>query len=113
MRALLRRLVVLALLPGVLGCTGPRPVLTRQELRPPRSPGSPYLLFVTITNRSRGEGQADVIARLRFRATGRTAAQANQHVDLKPHETVPVALELRPAAPGDYDVTTEVHYPPD
>jgi hypothetical protein len=107
------RLTLMLLLPGILGCAGPRPVVTRQELRPPESPGGPYTLFVSVTNRGRGEGQADVIARLRSRATGRTEAQANEQVDLKPHETVPVALQLRPPAPGDYDATAEVHYPPD
>lgn len=98
---------------GLTGCYGPTPVVTRQELQPPQTPDGPYTLVITLQNQSGGEGQAQVIARLRSKASGETAAEGDQTVDLKPRETTQVLLQLQPPAPGDYDATVEAQYPPE
>jgi len=94
-------------------CYGPAPVVVRQELRPPASPSEPYALVVTLENQSGGEGQAEIIARLRSKSSGSTAAQTSETVELQPHETVQVVLELQPGAPGDYAADVEAKYPPE
>ncbi len=94
-------------------CYGPTPVVIHQELRSPASPAEPYALLVTIENQSGGAGQAQIIARLRSKSTGTTAAEANQTVELQAYETVQVVLELRPGAPGGYDADVEAQYPPE
>lgn len=94
-------------------CGGAKPVVTHTDLRPPSAPGQPYVLVVTVNNQSGGEGQAEVTARLVAPATGQTAAQATQNVDLKAHETSDVVLQMYPAASGDYRPDVEVQYPPE
>jgi hypothetical protein len=94
-------------------CYGPTPVVVKQELRSPTGPSEPYALVVTVENQSGGAGQAEITARLRSKGTGATAAQADETVELQPHETVQVVLDLRPAAPGDYDAEVEAEYPPE
>ena len=93
-------------------CTGPRPIVAKREVIPPRSPGDPYTVLAAIQNTGRGEGQAEATARLRSRTTGQTAAQAVRPVELSPLETVQVRFELK-APPGDeYDAIVDVKYPP-
>lgn len=111
-RAICRSLVLLALAAGLAGCYGPKPVVVGQELRPPTAPGAPYTLVVTLENRNGGAGQAQVTARLRAAGDGTTAAQATETVQLEPHETAHLVIELRPPAPGDYQATVEAEYPP-
>jgi hypothetical protein len=112
-RSLCRIALLLALAVSLAACRGPAPVVVRQELQPPQRPNDPYTLVVTIENRSGGEGQAEVTARLLSTATHETAAQTSQDVTLRPHETVQVTLDLQPGAPGDYDATVEAEYPPE
>jgi hypothetical protein len=109
--SLCRSILLLALSMSLAACRGPDPTVVRQELRPPLTPNDPYTLVVTIENRSGGEGQAEVIARLRSKATHETAAETSQSITLQPYETVQMMLELRPSAIGDYDATVEAQYP--
>lgn len=110
-RLLLPLSLALALLLAACAA-GPKPAVTGQELRPPRAPDAPYQAVVTITNTGRGEGQAQVIARLNVRGTGITAAQVSQTVELQPGATVQLLLDLRPVTPGPYDLSVEATYPP-
>lgn len=107
-------LLSLALLFLLTGCAaaGPQPTVIGQELRPPDSERAPYQLIVTIKNASGGEGEIAVVARLRVRVTGVIAAQADQTATLPPRETLQLTFDLRPAAPGPYDVSVEATYPP-
>jgi|GEM_PF-6999607 len=108
-----RRLLILALaaLLCATGCFGPHPRIVHQELRPPAGPGRPCLLTVTVSNDSRGEGQAEVTSRLRD-ARGAVVGQASRDFDLAPHETVSVVLEIQPAGPGPYHAESDVKAPP-
>jgi hypothetical protein len=106
----LLRLAPLAL--GLAGCRGPDPAITRQELRPPAAEGAPYQAVLTVENKGGGEGEIAITARIRARATGQTAAQRAETLDLLPHETTEVILELRPTVPAPFDLSTEARYPP-
>jgi hypothetical protein len=97
---------------GLVACRGPDPAVIGQAIEPPASEGAPYKAAVTVENKGGGEGQIEIIARLRARATGRTAAQRSEMVDLLPHEKLEVILELRPALPAPYDLSVEASYPP-
>jgi hypothetical protein len=112
-RAICRIVVLLACAASLAACYGPKPVVQRQELRPPAGPDAPYTLVVTIENQNAGEGQAEITARLIAKPSGATAAQASETIELQAHETMQVVLELRPAAAGDYDASAEVQYPPE
>ena len=46
--------------------------------------------------------RSNFAARLLSKRTGETAAQSNQTVELRAHETVQLVLELQPAAAGGY-----------
>jgi hypothetical protein len=108
------RAIVLLICAGCLvACYGPNPIILRQELRPPSAPNEPYTLAVTIANQNGGEGEAAVTARLLSKRTGETAAQSNEMVELRAHETVQLVLDLQPAAAGEYDATVEIQYPPE
>ena len=114
MRHTYRRVIVLLVCASCLiACYGPKPVVQQQELQPPSAPNEPYTLVVTIENQSGGEGQAAITARLRSKATGETAAQTSETVELQSHERTQVVLELRPSAAGQYDATVDVQYPPE
>jgi hypothetical protein len=106
-------MLIMMLALGMAACYGPRPMVVRQELRPPSTPGGAYTLVVTLANQNGGEGQADVTARLRSKATGATVAQQDQTVTLQPHETVQLTFSLQADTPGDYDATVEAQYPPE
>jgi hypothetical protein len=112
MRILRLTIILLCCAAALAACGGPRPLVTRQELRPPAAPSEPYLLSVTVQNQGGGEGEAEVVARLLRKDTGETAAQEHELVMLEPHEAVQVVLELRPDAPGQFDVAVEAQYPP-
>jgi hypothetical protein len=94
------------------GCSGPHPEVLGEELRPPESAGGPYLLVVKLANRSSGEGEVELTARLHPRGSKETAAEASQEVDLQPHEQVSVTIPLRPANAADYEPAVEAQYPP-
>lgn len=96
----------------LVACRGPDPAVLSEELEPPAAEGAPYRAVVTVENRGRGEGAIEVTARLRTRATGQTAAQRAEMVDLMAHEKVSVVIELRPALPAPYDLAVEAKYPP-
>jgi hypothetical protein len=101
------------LLPALTGCPGPKPVVVRQDLHEPERPGEPYRLIVEIENRGRGEGEAEVIARLRPRGSAETAAQETQPVQLNGHETARIDIPLRPTGTGPFDAEVEAQYPPE
>jgi hypothetical protein len=110
MKRQLLTLAVVALL-AATACFGPHPRIVRQELRPPSQAGGPWLLAVTVANDSGGEGQAEITSRLRGQG-GAVVGQASRDVDLAPHETVSVVLELQPAGPGPYRAESDVKAPP-
>lgn len=111
-----RRVLLPLLLAGcallLAGCLGPRPEVIGRELRPPQQPGDPYVMIVTIKNRGRGNGEVSVDVALKSPATGVTVAAGDMQVQMKGHETTQVAIELRPGAPGPYEESAEVSYPP-
>jgi hypothetical protein len=107
------QLIGLGLLMVLLnGCFGPKPVIVHYSLQTPQSPDQPHHLLVTLQNDSGGEGQAELTARLQVQATNQTVAEASQEVDLKEHETVTVTIPMQPSNPGPYQVSLEVHAPP-
>jgi len=109
----MKRTVLLLLLVLVsVGCFGPKPRIARQQLQPPQDKGGPWLLAVTVANDGRGEGAAEVTSRLRD-AHGEVVAQEARELDLKPHETVTVTIEMRPAKAGPYAAASEVEAPPE
>ena len=109
-----RTAAVLAILvaAALCACTGPRPIVVKREVMPPRSPGDPYTVLATIQNTGRGEGQAEATARLQSRTTGQTAAQAMRPVELSPLETVQVRFDLKAPEGDEYDAIVDVKYPP-
>jgi hypothetical protein len=109
-----RMLVVLAAtaLLTATACFGPHPRIIRQQLRPPAQADGPWLLAVTVANDSGGEGQAEITSRLRGQ-DGAVVGQVSREVDLAPHETVSVVLEIRPAGPGPYRAESDVKAPPE
>lgn len=90
-------------------CAGPKPRVTRVVLKPPRAPGAPFEVQVTLRNEGPGEGQSAVTARLRD-PSGRTY-QADAHVELRPHEETTLTLPVS-APPGDYEVEANATFPP-
>ena len=101
------------LLVSLSGCVGPRPLVVRETLAPPQSPDHPHTLYVQLRNQGSGEGQVEVIARLRSQGTSQVVAETSEAVDLQPHETLTVTLALQPTAPGPYTIDVETHYPPE
>jgi hypothetical protein len=107
-----RLLIAAVALLAATACFGPQPRIVRQELRPPAQAGGPWLLAVTVSNESRGEGQAEITSRLLGQGDA-VVGQVSREVDLAPHETVSVVLEIHPAGPGPYRVQSEVKAPPE
>jgi hypothetical protein len=109
---MMRRLIVLALvvLAGA-ACFAPKPRVVREELKAPEEKGGAWELAVTVANDGPGEGEAEITSRLRDRH-GAVVAQEQRQIDLRPHETVTVTLELRPSQPGPYRTASEVQSPP-
>jgi hypothetical protein len=105
--------LLLIYLPALAGCPGPKPVVVRQELHEPERPGEPYRLVVEIENRGRGQGEAEVIARLHPRGSAETVAQETQPVQLNGRETARIEIPLRPTGPGPFDAEVEAQYPPE
>lgn len=110
-----RRLLPLLLIAcalALVGCLGPRPTVVGHELRPPQQPGDPYVMIVTIKNRGRGNGEVSVDVALKSPDTGVTVAAGDKQIQMKGHETTQVAIELYPGAPGPYEASAGVTYPP-
>jgi hypothetical protein len=105
-------LCCLAILQLTSGCFAPRPRITREQLQAPAEKGGPWLLAVTVLNDGPGEGAAEITSRM-LAANGSVVGEASGDVDLKPHETVTVTLEIRPSAPGPYHSSSEVLSPPE
>ncbi len=101
------------LLVSLSGCVGPRPLVIQETLAPPQSPDHPHNLYVQLRNQGSGEGQVEVIARLRSQGTRQVVAETSEAIDLRPHETLTVTLALQPTAPGPYTIDVETHYPPE
>ncbi len=108
----MRILALAALLAGLCGCMGPRPVVVESHLKAPQAPGAPYVLVVFLRNDGYGEGQVELTARLLSRRRGETAGQCIRQVALRARETVEVVLEFRGVPPGDYRAAVEAVYPP-
>lgn len=107
-----RLLALLAILVAGAGCFGPRPRIVRQELKPPEEKGGAWELAVTVANDGPGDGSAQITSRLRD-ARGEVVAQEQRQVELQPHETATVTVELRPAKPGPYRAASDVQAPPE
>jgi hypothetical protein len=97
---------------ALCACTGPRPIVVKREVIPPRSPEAPHTVLVTIRNTGWGEGQVEAIARLRSTTTGQTAAQSVRPIELSSLETIQVRFELKAPAGDEYDAIVDVKYPP-
>jgi hypothetical protein len=107
-----RTLALIAFLVASAACFGPRPRIVHQELKPPGEKGGAWQLAVTVANEGPGEGAAEITSRLRD-ARGSVVAQEERQVELQPHETVTVTVELRPARPGPYRAASDVQSPPE
>ena len=79
-------------------------------LTAPGQAGQPYRIEAAIANRTAGQGQVEVIFRLRNLATGQVY-QRVERTDLKPGEQIQVDTEI-PAPQADYQPEVEVRYPP-
>jgi len=109
---MMRRLLVLAVLMlAGAACFAPKPRVVHEELKPPAEKGGAWELAVTVANDGPGEGETEVTSRLHD-PRGAVVAQEQREIDLRPHETVTVTLEMRPSAPGPYRSTTDVQSPP-
>lgn len=107
-----RTLLLIVMLIACTACFGPRPRVVRETLTPPQEKGGPWLLAITIANDGPGDGGAQVTSRLRD-GHGAVVAQEQRELDLDPHETVTVTLEMHPAAPGPYRTESNVQAPPE
>jgi hypothetical protein len=87
-------------------------MVIQQHLQPPATPGAPYMLTVTIANPGPGEGQAEVVARLRSPGGDQIVAEEVKAVDLQPNETVQLTIPLQTRDIATYEATVEVQYPP-
>jgi hypothetical protein len=106
----MRRLWAPPLLAAMLAaCPGPRPSVERVSVEHRPQEGL-YRLSVTVRNGGRGEGQAEVTARLRDRESGRLF-QKDDHVALGPRQQVMVTIDIE-APPGDYEPFARAEYPP-
>jgi hypothetical protein len=107
-----RSFLLLAILLAGAACFAPKPRVVHEQLHPPEQPGGAWQLAVTIANDGSGQGAAEIVTRLRD-PHGAVVAQEQRELDLQPHETVTVTLELRPSAPGPYRSSTDVQSPPE
>jgi hypothetical protein len=93
-------------------CLGPKPKVVSYDLREPAQDGDPYVMLVTIHNRSRGAGEISVEVSLRTAGSSTVVATGQDEAQLHGHETVQVAIELHPGAPGPYEAAVDAVYPP-
>ena len=94
----------------VRSCSGPDPVVAEMRLIEPRAEATPYRIEATIRNRGMGQGDAQVVFRLRDATTGRTV-QREERVALEKDEEVLAIGEI--AAPrAAYTPAVEANYPP-
>lgn len=107
-----RAFLLLALLALASACFGPKPRIVRETVSPPEEKGGAWLLAITIANDGPGDGGAEVTSRLRD-PHGAVVAQEQRELELKPHETVTVTLEMHPATPGPYRPESNVQAPPE
>jgi hypothetical protein len=112
---MIRGYLVAALIFGVLlalwmrGCSGARPVVTRQELHAPRAQAEPYRAEIEVRNEGLGEGEIQVDVRIVDRAGGRSFAEARR-LDVRKSEVVRVSIPLW-APRGDYRLEASAEYP--
>lgn len=92
-------------------CLGPKPTVLSHELQPPEQPGQPWVMYATVENRGRGEGQVAVTARLIDPATGDVLAENEVTAQFLGHETITVAIELQPQTDGPFEEQVEAEYP--
>ncbi len=92
-------------------CFGPKPTVLGHELRPPEQPGQPWVMYATVKNRGRGEGQVAVTARLLDPRTGDVVAEGERTAQFRGHETITVAIELQPSTNGPFEEQVEAEYP--
>ena len=108
MRPLLAVAVAAALMAA---CSGPKPAVRSALVEPP-SDGKANVTVV-VENRGDGDGQVRLKVTLRD-ADGQVVAREDKTLDLDPHTTVTVVLEVQvPEDASDLRVTAEVAYPPD
>ena len=102
---------VVLLAVSTAACFGPKPTVLSHELEPPEQPGQPWVIYVTVENRSRGEGQVAVTARLIDPATRDVLAENEVTAQFRGHETITVAIELQPQTAGPFEEQVEAEYP--
>lgn len=96
---------------GTAACFGPKPTVVSHELQPPEQPGQPWVMYATVENRGRGEGQVAVSARLLDPETGDVLAENEITARFQGHETITVAIELDPPTDGPFEEQIEAEYP--
>lgn len=111
MRRLLLTASIVALSVAMVACFGPKPTVLSHELEPPAQAGQPWVMRVTVENRSRGSGQIAITVRLRDPDTGAVLAQDEATPELRGHQTITVAIELRPAGDGPFREEVDAEYP--
>ena len=94
----------------VQNCSGPRPTVDAVQVVAPTQAGDPYRVRALIRNQGSGEGQVDVVLRLREPGTGR-GYQADEKAELQPGEASWVSAEIA-APPAEYGAEAEAQYPP-
>jgi hypothetical protein len=95
----------------VTRCSGPQPqVVGAPLLRPPAQAGQPYQVEAVVANPGPGQGQVEVIFRLRDRVTG-LAYQTQEPADLESGEQLRITTDIS-APDGNYEPEVEVRYPP-
>lgn len=92
-------------------CFGPKPTVLSHELEPPEQPGQPWVMYATVENRGRGEGQVAVTARLIDPTTGDVLAENEVTAQFRSHETITVAIDLQPPMDGPFEERVEAEYP--
>ncbi len=111
MKRVLMASAIVLILATTAACFGPKPTVLTHELQPPEQPGQPWVLYATVENRGRGEGQVAVTARLLDPETGDVLAENETTAQFRGHETITVAIELQPPTDGPFEEEVEAEYP--
>ena len=118
MRKLIYTLLLIALVPFLAGCLGPKPVVQDYSLHPPEAGSdAPYKVEVLLANAGPGGGEVVVEVDLSNRRTGEIVAQEIRELDLQKDQTVRTLVELalppslQNLDPENIEVRVDAHYP--